>query len=205
MRRAQRRSGFTLLELIVVIGLMGVVSTMGAVMFSKMLGTWTGLKSHTDLDRRAQWVLEDIGKDVAAMISPSLAPDAHLVGLKPEGADSHLLVLPVALPGMGGRTVGGFATYHVFEPDEETVEDTLVREIQMIDDEFADAQRVTVAKGVKAFGVKFAAKDGQWVDKWDENDEGLPNAIRISLTMADPDNPYRDRVTRMAVFPILVD
>ena len=116
-------------------------------------------------------------------------------------------MLPVALPiGMGGRTVGGQANYHLLsELDDVTGENPLVREIYMMDDEFAEPQRLNVVKGVKEFKVDFAGKDGRWVPKWTEENEGLPYAIRASLTLADPDNPYRDRVTRMAVFPILVD
>ena len=45
--------GFTLLELLVVIALMGIATDLGLVMFSKMSDVWAGTTSLVELDARA--------------------------------------------------------------------------------------------------------------------------------------------------------
>ena len=76
MRQRRQQAGFTLLECIVVITIIGVVTGLGSVMFFTMMNVWNDLKTQTDLDRVADDVLAGIGADLSAAISPKLAGQA---------------------------------------------------------------------------------------------------------------------------------
>ena len=76
MRQKRRQAGFSLLEVIVVITIIGVVTGIGSVMFFTMMDVWNGLKTQVDLDRNAEQALDSMAQDFAAAVSPKLAGQA---------------------------------------------------------------------------------------------------------------------------------
>ncbi|MCP4640321.1 MAG: prepilin-type N-terminal cleavage/methylation domain-containing protein [bacterium] len=198
MKLTGHRSGFTLLELLVVIGILGVLSSLGAVTFAQMMGRWSDVKHKIDRDRVADNILEGMRKDFSAIISTALVgEDTCLVGFTVDDRDE--VVFPVAAPTAQGRTLGGLVRYGLGD------DRTLQRVSYKLSDEYDVGEYpVTVAKGVVGMEIEYnAGTEEGWVDHWES--PVLPKAVRVSITLADPDNPTRDQVSRWAVFPILVE
>jgi len=191
----RRTSGFTLLELLVVIGIMGVVTAVGGTTFVRMMGAWSDVRSQMELNRAAEQILETMRQDFAAVVSPSLA-GMPLIATDQEEA-SNQIILPVAAPTtQGGRTAGATVQYHINEDHNELMRTAHPR--------FGIGTPARVAQGVLEMRIECLPKgSGSWQQSWERPE--LPGAVRVSLTVADADNPLRDKVSRKAVFPIYVE
>ncbi|MBN2309089.1 MAG: prepilin-type N-terminal cleavage/methylation domain-containing protein [Candidatus Hydrogenedentes bacterium] len=196
MRKSRRSAGFTLLELIVVIGLMGVVSALGGISFFYMMDGWSTLRTRTELDRRAENVLDTMGRDFRTAIASPLA-QMGLVGTTQEDGND-LVTIPFAAPTIpDNRVIGAIVQYHVFEGE-------LIRTPYDIDSEEIPETRHAIVKGVVSLRFEYAPRGGgPWQTEWLE--EGFPAAVRVSLTLTDPDRPTRGVVSRKAVFPLYVE
>ncbi|MCP4641839.1 MAG: prepilin-type N-terminal cleavage/methylation domain-containing protein, partial [bacterium] len=104
MRRQSHIAGFTLMELLVVLAIMGVASTMGMVTFSRMNSIWSETKGRTEMDRKAEDALNSMREDLAAVQSPG-STGAPLVGTAANAQDPRFwgvtfandnIVIPVA-------------------------------------------------------------------------------------------------------------
>ncbi len=69
MTRPVRKSGFTLLELIVVIACLGVISSVGVQMFVVMTTAWNSLKIRTELNSRADSIFNQMRLDFGEVLS----------------------------------------------------------------------------------------------------------------------------------------
>lgn len=206
MRRG-KQAGFTLLELLVVVAIIGVVTTMGAMMFGELLRVWRVLETRAELDQQAQNALNTIGKDLAATIPPSLA-ELSIEGFQrpdnPEGL-ADMISFPIRLPTADGPTLSGSVSYHVRVIEEEgKVGETLVRQMALLGDATSIPEPVTIAEGVVALAIEYLpGKGAEWQTEWSQED--LPEAVRVSITLTDADNPAGPEVARKAIFPIKVD
>ena len=92
---ARRNRGFTLVELILVIAILGVLSTIGVVMFGRINNLWTQTRNKTELDARAEYALEQVRQDIAAFVSPALT-GAPLQGVDSVASDPAFPVVKLA-------------------------------------------------------------------------------------------------------------
>lgn len=211
MKTLRGRRGFTLLELLVVIGLMGVVSTLGTQLFFEMTDAWTSMRQRADLDAEADSAFRLIREDFEQLVSPRLAgvslqgvdrsaqQDARYWGL-PLNDDE--MTFAVLAPVSGSDSVrAGLVRYRVERSDAEGLADVLRREVRDIGLPPEKAAGQTVALGVVRLELEYQAADGQWLPAWDRPE--LPEAVRASLAMSHPDSG--EQVTRKAVFPVRVD
>lgn len=205
MRRRRADSGYSLIEMVVVLGLIGVVTTLGTVLFHRMSDAWRGTRVRSELDARAHNVFAQMRDDLGSAV-PS-----HLVKQPFRGTDRAVqlnerfyqipleddeLSFPSRERNAEGDWTSGTTTYYV---KRESGRDEL-RRIRL---DYAGMQMpaVTVAEGVVRFNVEYGAQDGTWTESWEGPEP--PRALRISLTLLDPD--FGDQITRQAVLPVRVN
>jgi prepilin-type N-terminal cleavage/methylation domain-containing protein len=207
MMDARRNRGFTLVELIFVIAILGVLTTMGVVMFGLVNNLWAQTRARTELDARAEYALEQIRQDMAAFVSPALtgAPlqgrdnamtDPAFPGV--QLASDSLLVPMRGLTATGGEVLAA-AQYAV---KSEGGERTLMRTPMGLYGEPAKAKPVTVVPGVVHFNVQYGGAEEKWQDNWDSVQS--PSAVRVSLVLAEPERPER-QAAREAIFAVRVN
>ena len=206
-----RRDGFTLLELLVVIGLIGVITTWGYVLLFRVNSEWNDLRRRTELSDAADNMFETMKADFNALVSQELAgvpvagaEDMHEVPQRTKYDDSFSL--PIAGPeGQGLQRV----RYYV-ERDEDR--DLLTREATLLSAGETPAAsnhlnpQVNVAYMRCEFGV--ATDHGfdwlRWNDWSRKHAAERPVALRVSMTLVNPEFPYI-QVSRKAVFDVRVD
>jgi prepilin-type N-terminal cleavage/methylation domain-containing protein len=213
MRRPSSAAGFTLLEILVVTGIIGVVSTIGVSTLLSVTSAWNERKAITDLDAQAEQALHSIRGDLAAALSYEVS-GIPIQGSTREVSDDRTypparhrdddLTIPVhaidpsrplAVPGnVGYRIERTGATGH------------LIRTIGPLGQGFPAGNRLDLLPEARVLGfsVEFLAPgpDALWVDGWDH--AGMPAAVRVSLAIQDVGRPNQDQVTRQAVVPVHV-
>lgn len=201
---AHQRGGFTLLELLVVIGLIGVITTWGYVILFRIDSEWNDLRRRAELSAAADTVIATMRADFDAMVSPVLA-GIPVSGAERTYQDPRRLMfddtfsLPITAP-------DGPQVHHVrYFVDRVDGRSLLTREATAI----ATAASVSTALypqvDVAYLRCEFASESESggiaWVYGWDRPEP--PTAIRISMTLTNPDFPHI-QVSRKAVFDVPV-
>lgn len=210
MRGRRSRHGFTLLELLVVIVLMGVATSLGMTMFSKVSDTWRRTEIHTELNDRAMSAFEQMRRDFTEVLSAKVSGFA-MRGTPRTTQDNRFfriplehdrIVIPVELPGRSGKpSQHANIGYHI---ERKGGAYTLVRTTGPLGPEDPTANRLKVADGVLAMRIEYLddSEGGTWRTGWSR--PTLPDAVRVSLTLMDPVR-YFEQISRKAVFTIKVD
>lgn len=200
-------TGFTILELLVVLAIMAVVTGIGSVAFVKITGYWNGLRLRTEMDRSCENIFASIEEDLDSVIPASLTPvpltgkadDATMPEFFGIPLADDTLSIPVLAPDQEGRQAPVLATYSVTRDDSGAP--LLVRGQRPVDAGEDAESTMILARGVLQFRVEYA--DGaKWVSEW--TDASLPAAIRVSLNLSVPGAPLREQVSRVQVFPVQV-
>jgi prepilin-type N-terminal cleavage/methylation domain-containing protein len=203
------RAGFTLIEIVTVLAVMAVVSSLGTVIFYKMTSGWMQVRQRTELDARVENAFEQIQRDVNAIISHDISGIPLRGVLQDEKSDEFFdrvmsrdrVVLPVtAAASIDGMDQAGLVMYSVESGEGQA---RLIRTTGDFATANPSSNSTTIAEGVLRFAIEFAPRDGAggWARGWDRDQ--LPGAMRISMTILDPDQPDQ-QVARKAVFPIHV-
>ena len=214
MTPLQRKNGFTLLELIMVIALMGVATTLGVTMLFKISDAWRQTAIRCELDNRAEHIFKSIEKDMAEMLSPS----ATGIPFKAEAGTATLEKEPFYKAQVERD--------RLIVPTKLTMRDDPKAELTHVDVEYAveskeDASRLMriervpgvaenkwpqleIDKAVISFRIESLAREAgaTWQPGWTKTT--TPRAVRVSVVLANPNNP-QDQIVRMAVFPVEVD
>ncbi len=207
MNRSRPPCGFTLLELLTVIALMGVATTMGITMLFKVSDAWRETTRRMELDELASRIFNEMRKDFALVVSPAV-DGASIRGSGRTATDDRFhrvpleddrMTLPVSLPlkpDEPPRRVD--VTYRIDRQDGKTA---LLRTINLPGEAGAP---IKVADGVLAMRIEYSERrsDGSWFAAWTKPE--LPAAVRVSLTIMDPLRP-NEQISRKTVFPIWVN
>ncbi len=208
------KRGFTLLELLVVISILGIVTTLGTTTFFRMTSYWNDLKNLTDLDAMASDAFSAMHQDFADTLSARLS-GVPLRGVSreaendPNFIDRDLeddeIILPIQTSGIGQRSLTGGRVRYTVERDPSAKTYTLVRFVGDLSS-VAPPQggRLPVIDRANVIRLRFeyrAKGASEW--KLDWQDASLPGAVRVSMTLAMPERDYL-QVSRKAVFPIHV-
>jgi prepilin-type N-terminal cleavage/methylation domain-containing protein len=211
MSTVRRPTGFTLLELIIVLALMGVATTMGSVMFVRVTDTWNRTSTRIELYAKANAVFDQMGQDFSEVVS------AKLTGATIRGAsqifrdnrrfkaalEDDQITIPVeTVAGPDGRVQRLDVRYHIQRTGGANA---LMRTVNLPGaPPNAAGTSVKVADGVIAMRIEYLGKrpEAVWQEEWTR--PRTPGTVRVSVTLADPDRFY-EQVSRKAVFPIKVD
>lgn len=209
MRRTSLRkhAGFSLVEMLVVLAMLSVVSTVGIGAFISITGSYRTTEKRMDLEGVAQRALESIGEDCSLLTASRLAgtalrgvrsmEDAARYGRVPL-EDDHI-VLPVSYQNPLEKRVERLSVAYAI--DRETAPARLVRTMQGgYGHEAPGGATETVATGVLSMRIDYF--DGNvWQENWSA--EQHPVQVRVSVTVFDLDRPY-EQLSRSATFPIRV-
>lgn len=210
MSSISKRSGFTLFELLVVLAVMSVVSTIGVTAYSRVTGVWRVSALRMELGTNADYIFETMRRDVenvAASIRTGQAVQGidvlseewnyHRVPL-----DNDRFVLPLIQTGINGITERLAVKYHI---QRDGAEHLLVRTVGPMDGSEPNGSSLIVSDGdrldVLSMDVEYL-HEGGWESRW--TGPHNPEAIRVSLTLAGKGQREIEQIIRSAVFPIRV-
>jgi prepilin-type N-terminal cleavage/methylation domain-containing protein len=204
-----RRDGFSLLELIVVMGILAVVTTLGSTAFITMNTWWNQLRSLSDLDNEADAVFERLQEDFDQALPPSASGttvsssqglyDADLRFYRVGLADDAIVIPVYVTLGERGRVVAGKVRYSISRSANSY---RLVRHTAALGGEWPEEGQV-VAENIAGLDIQYPSHEGKfWTDEW--TGEGNPPLVRVSLLLMDP---FRSdaQITRAMVMAIHVD
>ncbi|MBI4559793.1 MAG: hypothetical protein HY706_19555 [Candidatus Hydrogenedentes bacterium] len=212
MTPRHREAGFSLQELLVSIVMMGVVTTIAAVMYSSMASLWQQMETRAVLDDRADRVFETMAEDFSAVISPRLTgtsikgasatarDDEHYFQLALE--DDKIILPILTMLGPDKRKASVAVLYQIQRDQGQAV---LTRTFGPLTIESPKGLVESLDDGVIRMKIEYAKAAGgeEWVNSWTE--PTLPRAVRVSLVLVDNPAYPREQVARKAVFAVPVE
>lgn len=193
------RGGFTLLELLIVVALMGVVTTLGLQAYGAMSGRWNDARGRIEMHEAAGRALESIKRDLQAVPAAGITGQG-LLGQPGAARDDERfwgvdladdsIVIPVPDAENPGRLL--LIRYLV-----ERGRGAPPRLVRVASHDGQDARSEVVA-GVAAFSVRYReSHGGPWLDSWNHN--RIPAQVAANVVMMDPNNPQTQIVRRKVV------
>ena len=201
------RSGFTMLEIIVVLSLMGVVGTIGITGFFRITEYWGVLQENLRLNKSAANAFDAFSKDIDNMLSSEVAGVA-LQGIHANTEDNiHFwritfeddsitfpaqIINPLTL-----ELERLLITYAINRGDQEP---RLVRSTSLLENPDDITGATLIAEDVTGMRIQYF--DGNtWQEEW--NQPTSPRLVRISLSLIDG-NRTDGQLARVATFAIQV-
>ena len=209
---AGRRGGFTLLEVLVVIAILGIVSGLGTSAFVTINSAWSERKSITELDAQAQQAFDSIRRDLSDALSYELSAMA-IRGTRHDAIDTATVpaahnaddIIAIPVQGASAGQARQRAALVGYRMDRGAGNGSLVRTIGDLEAAFPTTGRLEIIPGAHtiAFRLEYLSNDpGRlWVGDW--QGAGHPAAVRVSLTLEDPDRPDI-QISRKAVLRVHV-
>ena len=225
MRGKRQQRGYTLLELLVVIAMMGVLSTMMTQIWFELMGGHRISKVRMTLERNTQNAFETMRADFDMALSTAAA-DGPLVGTRSleESVEAQLgstvtlkrlasdsVSFATRRPNIDGQLAAQRVTYRIKRPkapegDEAPVsqDPVLMRAWTPLDEAAGEGGEYSVLDGATEMLIEYW-DGGEWHDEW--SGETNPEAVRVSLTAMVPlEDVWADEldeaVSRVAVFPL---
>jgi len=205
MMRSRSNAGFTLFELIVVLAIMGVVSTIGVGAFFNITGAWRKSTYRLDLGANADKILTKIESDVARVAASQRTGHAVLgVDLLNEKIkyddlirlEDDRLVLPTLQKDINGKTERVSIQYQVNRVDGPFV---MTRTYGPFGSTNPEGAREEIVQDVLTFDVQYL-DSGTWEAAWSKPYN--PDAIRVSVTVRGAAPRTYEQISRTAIFPI---
>lgn len=176
-----RRRGFTLLELLVVLGVLSVVTTIGVVMLARLMDYHRDVSARESASAQAEQVLEMFRADASAVL-----PGPEHVRLNQSSGELSLVVGALSTETDRDPSKPVRVTYRV---KQEGIGSVLVREESPIEGANG-AVRATLR--TEAAGVYFAAASGlAWLREWQQAEP--PDAVRMVIEMMPEGGNIRGR------------
>ena len=212
-RRSLRQSGFTLLEMLVALAIMGILAT------GLYMSLHIGFKAQKSAERAIAPVragtlaLEMLRRDLASALPPTGILAGAFIGedAKAEASteDADLLVFYSTIEDAGRGATGIRMIEFALTPTEDYSENILVRRVteNLLAPITPEPVEEVLCRNVKSLNVRHF--DGvEWQDSWDSGLAGdtLPLAVEVTLTLPDPDASPEDEAkgrafTRVFLLP----
>jgi prepilin-type N-terminal cleavage/methylation domain-containing protein len=219
-----RRHGYTLLELITVIAMMGVLGTLMTSVWFQIMDGWHLTKTRVELDRRVYNAFDQMRQDFDMILSPtqgagSLEGTAFSLSIPESRSGPRRILLEpnydvvtfaTMRPNIGkdGLLEAQRVTYRVDRPQPGTEgEMVLVRAVQPIEGAVEGVEQVLdVLPAATELRIDYL-HEGAWLRNWSR--DTLPEAVRVSVTAMVPQDSVRgdtdsEAISRVAVFPVRV-
>ncbi|UCD72363.1 MAG: prepilin-type N-terminal cleavage/methylation domain-containing protein [Syntrophobacterales bacterium] len=200
-------SGFTLLEVVISIGILLVILTIIYNTFNSSLKAYTEMETRGDAYAQARVVLNRIYEEIGSIYwSEDPKSNTGLVGGDEEEDDLpfdslHFTSLSHVRWAKDSKESELCEIGYYLEKDGETGESFLFRrEDWNVDGTLEEGGRpLELAEGID--GLNFRYYDGEeWVDDWDSKAKGgLPKAIEVVLIMGDP---RQKRIAFSSIIPV---
>ncbi|HET8759664.1 MAG TPA: type II secretion system protein GspJ [Nitrospiria bacterium] len=204
------QGGFTLLEVVVAIGILAVVMTIVYGAFSRSMDVTRETAEVTDRVRQVQIVTERLVDELSAAYWID-EKRARFVGTKDTTSSEDARLDRLVWSTFAHRRYVGDSpesdvaelTYRV-EPSPETTTGRLMRD-ELINP-LAAASWAThsdeLADGVSEFRLRYLS-GGEWVDEWDgAQRKGLPEAVEVTVALAGSGTAPAERVRTIVPLPL---
>lgn len=204
------QSGFTLIEVVVAIGILAVVMTIIYGAFSRSMDVTRETAEVTDRVRQVQIVTERLVDELSAAYWID-EKRARFVGTKDTTSSEDARLDRLVWSTFAHRRYLGDSpesdvaelTYRV-EPSSETKTGRLMRD-ELINP-LATASWAThsdeLADGVSEFRLRYLSR-GEWVDEWDgAQRKGLPEAVEVTVALVGSGTAPAERVRTIVPLPL---
>jgi len=198
-------TGFTLLEMIVVMAILGVVTSVIYTCFRGSTSSWTTGDARSQRCQNARAVLEIMGRDLKQAITKS-ATDLEFYGVDATWTDTE--VTPSVLRAADGVYFTASSNYPNAAADYDLEEvgyylDTGNRYICRMENDTIDSDLTDgtgTELGLHVIGLNLRYHDGaSWSDAYAQS-ETLPTAVEITLTVEDEDQIESPRNFKTIVY-----
>ena len=206
MKQNPRQGGFTLFELLVVLSVMSVVSTIGVTAYIRVTDLWRVSAMHMELGATAEDIFENIRRDMENVASSrrtgqaiqgiDVLSEAAMYGRVP--LDNDRLILPILQTGASGTSERLAVKYHIHR---EAAPNQLTRTLGPMDGSEPAGASQSIADNVLALDVEYLS-GGAWQPAWSGTVQ--PEAVRVNVTVSGAGQWHAEQVTRSAVFPVYV-
>jgi general secretion pathway protein J len=190
-------TGFTLLEVVISVGILAVILTIVYNTFNSSMKAFTAMENQGDAYAQARIVLNRMSEEIASIYFSAENPNTGLLGEDRDEydlpADSlHFTSLSHIRWVKDSRESELCEIGYYLEKDEET--GFLFRREDWNVDGTLEEGGITLELAEGIDGLNFRYYDGEeWVDEWDSRiKKGLPKAIEVELIIRDP---RRTRIT----------
>lgn len=199
-----RRAGFTLLEVVISVGILAVILTIVYNTFNSSMKAFTTMENAGDAYAQARIVLTRMSEEIASIYFSTENRNTGLLGEDRDEYDLpadalHFTTLSHIRWAKDSKESELCEIGYYLEKEEETGF-LFRREDWNTDGTIEEGGRpLELAEGVD--GLNFRYYDGdEWVDEWDSRiKNGLPKAIEAVLIMRDP---RRKRITFSNIFTV---
>ena len=204
--RQRGRSGFTLFEMLTVIAVLAIVTTIGMRLFFRVTDLWKTTAVRMELNTKADTIFDLMGHDFSQILSSELS-GVPLVGqaameevkrYKRVRLEDDRIILPIEYQNpLIGRTERVSVMYHI-ERDEGAPK--LMRTLDALGKNPPEGTKQLVAENVLSMRIEYG--DGKaWLPAWARPE--MPDAVRLSLVLTGADRSY-EQIARRTVFAIRV-
>lgn len=204
-----KRQGFTLLELLVVMAVLAILTTLGVQAFITLTTSWNHTRALTELTHKADNALDLFGRDVQDILSAKLSGQSIIGEQRVSENDSRFekiydeddrVVLPLQGIHLGLSLQNSTSVQYAVQRGSGSP--FLVRSVGAFGNPQPEQNPFQPIDGAHTTRFRVEYNDGKhWVGNWDTAE--LPRAIRVSLTVADSDNPAI-QIARKRVYPVKV-
>jgi prepilin-type N-terminal cleavage/methylation domain-containing protein len=180
--------GFTLLELMISLGLLGLMLAMTYSVFSTATGSIPRGEAEAERAARLRAASEILSRQVRSVVNYAARTDEDVFPYFRGGADWFTFV--TAAPQYRGGEGLGWVSYWVKGGQLMVGERVLFTSATVADDDPTLASEAVLLDGFTASSFQYARQEGtdvEWVNAWDGAEEqSLPAAIRLEFTGAGP-------------------